>query len=236
MPPTPVQRILVVDDDHEIVRVLRAYLEQANFQVYTAYDGATALHAIHHDHPDLVLLDLMLPDRDGWEITRQLRATEQWQDLPIIMLTARIDDTDKIVGLELGADDYITKPFNAREVVARIRSVLRRTQTTKTPSAGRILQYGPLALDLARHEARLHEQPVELTQTEFKLLQMFMENPGYAFTRIDLIEQGLGYGYEGMERTLDSHIKNLRKKIEPDPKAPLYIQTVYGVGYRFEGG
>ena len=201
-------RILLVDDDHEIVRVLRAYLEQANFLVLTAFDGETALHMIRHDRPDLVVLDLMLPDRDGWEITRQLRADDVWAGLPIIMLTARVEDTDKIIGLELGADDYITKPFNAREVVARIRTVLRRTQGK--------------------------DEPIDLTQTEFKLLQIFMENPGYAFTRIDLIEQGLGYSYEGMERTLDSHIKNLRKKIEPDPKCPTYLQTVYGVGYRFE--
>lgn len=227
-------RILLVDDDHEIVRVLRAYLEQANFQVLAAYDGATALHAIHHDRPDLVVLDLMLPDRDGWEITRQLRADEQWRALPIIMLTARVEDTDKIIGLELGADDYITKPFNAREVVARIRTVLRRSQNSAVGSASRILRNGNLTLDVHRHELLLDDTPVDLTQTEFKLLQIFMENAGYAFTRIDLIEQALGYGYEGMERTLDSHIKNLRKKIEPDPKNPTFLQTVYGVGYRFE--
>ncbi len=227
-------RILLVDDDHEIVRVLRAYLEQANFLVLTAYDGETALHVIRHDRPDLVVLDLMLPDHDGWEITRHLRADEAWAGLPIIMLTARVEDTDKIIGLELGADDYITKPFNAREVVARIRTVLRRTQGAATTPSTRIHQIGALTLDLHRHELRIHNEPVDLTQTEFKLLQIFMENPGYAFTRIDLIEQGLGYSYEGMERTLDSHIKNLRKKIEPDPKCPTYLQTVYGVGYRFE--
>ncbi len=228
------QRILLVDDDHEIVRVLRAYLEQANFLVLTAFDGETALHTIRHDRPDLVVLDLMLPDRDGWEITRQLRADEAWAGLPIIMLTARVEDTDKIIGLELGADDYITKPFNAREVVARIRTVLRRTQSTTTVPTARIYQVGALTLDLHRHELRINDEPIDLTQTEFKLLQIFMENPGYAFTRIDLIEQGLGYSYEGMERTLDSHIKNLRKKIEPDAKTPTYLQTVYGVGYRFE--
>lgn len=228
------QRILLVDDDHEIVRVLRAYLEQANFLVLTAFDGETALHTIRHDRPDLVVLDLMLPDRDGWEITRQLRADEAWAGLPIIMLTARVEDTDKIIGLELGADDYITKPFNAREVVARIRTVLRRAQSATTVPTARIYQVGALTLDLHRHELRINDEPIDLTQTEFKLLQIFMENPGYAFTRIDLIEQGLGYSYEGMERTLDSHIKNLRKKIEPDAKTPTYLQTVYGVGYRFE--
>lgn len=234
MPTNTTNRILLVDDDHEIVRVLRAYLEQANFQVLTAYDGETALHTIRHDRPDLVVLDLMLPDRDGWEITRQLRADERWSALPIIMLTARVEDTDKIVGLELGADDYITKPFNAREVVARIRTVLRRSQNSTNSPAPRILHNGNLTLDIHRHELRIDDEPIDLTQTEFKLLQIFMENAGYAFTRIDLIEQGLGYSYEGMERTLDSHIKNLRKKIEPDPKKPTYLQTVYGVGYRFE--
>lgn len=228
-------RILVVDDDREIVRVVRAYLEQAGYQVLSAYDGATALHAIRHDRPNLVVLDLMLPDHDGWSIIRAVRGDARLAALPIILLTARVDDTDKIVGLELGADDYITKPFNPREVVARVRSLLRRSQLNQNGLSSPILQVGELVLDVGRHELRLGGEPVELTQTEFKLLQILMENPGYAFARIDLIEQALGYNYEGMERTLDSHIKNLRKKIEPDPKQPRYIQTVYGVGYRLEG-
>ena len=177
----------------------------------------------------------MLPDQDGWTITRQLRSDDKLAALPIIMLTARIEDADKIIGLELGADDYITKPFNPREVVARVRTVLRRSQANPQLAATRVLHFGDLTLDLGRHELRLRGAALEATSTEFKLLQIFMENPGYAFTRIDLIEQALGYDYEGMERTLDSHIKNLRKKIEPDPKAPTYIQTVYGVGYRFDG-
>ncbi|RIK38652.1 MAG: DNA-binding response regulator [Chloroflexi bacterium] len=229
------QRILVVDDDREIVRVVRAYLEQAGYQVLSAFDGEMTLHAIRHDHPDLVVLDLMLPDRDGWSITQTIRGDARLAALPIIMLTARVDDTDKIVGLELGADDYITKPFNPREVVARVRSLLRRSQLNQSGPADRVLQVGDLLLDIGRHELLLNGAPVELTQTEFKLLQLLMENPGYVFARIDLIEQALGYNYEGMERTLDSHIKNLRKKIEPDPKQPRYIQTVYGVGYRLEG-
>jgi len=230
--PTATRRILVVDDDREIVRLVRAYLEQAGFHVLTAYDGESALHAIRRDRPDLVVLDLMLPDRDGWEITRLVRGDPALAALPIIMLTARVEDTDKIIGLELGADDYVTKPFNPREVVARVRSVLRRAAGSETPSPRRILQVGGLLMDLGRHEVMLNGASVDLTPTEFKLLRMFMENPGYAFTRSELIEQGLGYEYEGMERTLDSHIKNLRKKIEPDPKHPTYIQTVYGVGYR----
>jgi two-component system alkaline phosphatase synthesis response regulator PhoP len=228
------QRILVVDDDHEIVRIVRTYLEQAGFQVLTAYAGATALHSIRHDQPDLVVLDVMLPDQDGWQITRVVRGDAHLAALPIILLTARIEDTDKIVGLELGADDYITKPFNPREVVARVRSLLRRSTLNQGAPANRVIQIGDLLLDPGRHELLLKGAPITLTQTEFKLLQILMENPGYAFTRIDLVEQGLGYDYEGLERTLDSHIKNLRKKIEPDPKNPTYIQTVYGVGYRFE--
>lgn len=229
------QRILVVDDDKEIVRLVRAYLEQAGFQVLIAYDGEMALHILRRDRPDLIVLDLMLPDRDGWDITRLVRSDQSLASLPIIMLTARVEDTDKIVGLELGADDYITKPFNPREVVARVRSVLRRSQSGNSQSQRHVLQLAGLLMDLDRHEVMMGGQPVELTPTEFDLLRTLMENPGYAFTRMELIEQGLGYEYEGLERTLDSHIKNLRKKIEPDPKKPTYIQTVYGVGYRLVG-
>ena len=229
------KRILVVDDDKEIVRLVRAYLEQAGFQVLTAYDGETALHTIRRDRPDLVVLDLMLPDRDGWDITRIIRSDSALANTPVIMLTARVEDTDKIIGLELGADDYITKPFNPREVVARVRSVLRRSGSSGTLSQPRVLQLADLLMDLDRHEMMVDGQPVELTPTEFDLLRTLMENPGYAFTRMELIEQGLGYEYEGLERTLDSHIKNLRKKIEPDPSQPTYIQTVYGVGYRLVG-
>ena len=226
------KRILVVDDDKEIVRLVRAYLEQAGFVVLTAFDGETALHTIRREKPDLVVLDLMLPDRDGWDITRVVRSDTAIAATPIIMLTARVEDTDKIIGLELGADDYIAKPFNPREVVARVRSVLRRSQPAPAAEKSRVLQVGKLILDLGRHEVMMAGNPVEVTPTEFKLLQILIESPGYAFTRSELIEQGLGYEYEGMERTLDSHIKNLRRKIEPDPKHPVYIQTVYGVGYR----
>jgi DNA-binding response OmpR family regulator len=229
------QRILVVDDDKEIVRLVQAYLEQAGFQVLTAYDGETALHSLRRDRPDLVVLDLMLPGRDGWDVTRIVRGDSALAKTPIIMLTARVEDTDKIVGLELGADDYITKPFNPREVVARVRSVLRRSQFGEALAQRRVLQLAGLLMDLDRHEVMVHGQPVELTPTEFDLLRTLMENPGYAFTRMELIEQGLGYEYEGMERTLDSHVKNLRRKIEPDPRKPTYIQTVYGVGYRLVG-
>jgi len=227
------QRILVVDDDKEIVRLVRAYLEQAGYRVFVAYDGEMALHTIRTERPDLVVLDLMLPGRDGWDITRIVRADPTLPDIPIIMLTARVEDTDRIIGLELGADDYITKPFNPREVVARARAVLRRTAGEFAPP--QIVQIGRLLLDLDRHEVQMDGRPVELTPTEFELLRVLMQNAGHAFTRSELIEKGLGYTYEGLERTVDSHVKNLRRKIEPDPKKPSYVQTVYGVGYRLVG-
>jgi two-component system alkaline phosphatase synthesis response regulator PhoP len=226
-------RILVVDDDKKIVRLVRSYLEQANFQVLTAYDGETALHMIRRDRPDLIVLDLMLPDRDGWEITRLVRSDPALAKLPIVMLTARVEDTDKIIGLELGADDYIAKPFNPREVVARVRAVLRRA--TDSPVPPQTLQVGELSLDLERHRAAVSDEPIELTPTEFDLLRMMMEHPGRAFTRLELIEKGLGYAYSGMERTIDAHIKNLRKKIGVDSEDPAYIETIYGVGYRLRG-
>ncbi len=229
------QSILVVDDDHDIVRLVRAYLEKAGYRVQIAYDGQTAWRILRHDHPALVVLDLMLPDEDGCDITRLVRSDPSLADTPIIMLTARIDDTDKIIGLELGADDYITKPFNPREVVARVRSVLRRSQGNNALTHPRVLQLADLMMDLDRHEVMIKGQPVELTATEFNLLRTLMENPGYAFTRSELIEQALGYEYEGSERTLDSHMRNLRRKIEPNPKQATYIQTVYGVGYRLVG-
>lgn len=227
------QRILVVDDDKEIVRLLRAYLEQAGFQVLVAYDGESALHVVRREQPDLVVLDLMLPDRDGWEITRLVRSDPTVANTPVVMLTARVEDTDKIVGLELGADDYITKPFNPQVVVAHVRAVLRRA--TAEPAQRRLLRVRDLLMDLDRHEVSAAGQPVDLTPAEFEFLRALMEHPDHAFTRLELIERALGYEYEGLERTVDSHIKNLRRKIEPDSKEPTYIETVYGVGYRLQG-
>lgn len=224
------QRILVVDDDKEIVRVIRAYLQQAGYTVLTAYDGETALHIIRSDRPDLVVLDLMLPDRDGWSITRVVRGDESLAKTPIIMLTARVESSDRVLGLNLGADDYVPKPFDPHEVVARVRAVLRRAQDG--PALPHIIQIGNLHMDIDRHEVTVDGRSVELTPTEFDLLKKLMESPGHAFTRLALIEQGLGYSYEGVERTLDSHIRNLRRKIEPDPANPVYIKTVFGVGYR----
>lgn len=230
------QRILVVDDDKSIVKILTAYLEQSGYQALTAYDGEMAMHQLRRERPDLVILDLMMPHRDGWEVTRIIRSDKTLAATPIIMLTARIEDTDKIVGLELGADDYITKPFNAREVMARVKSLLRRVRLDQSPSAApRILVSGHLKLDLDQHQLLVDSLAVDLTRTEFNLIEALMSNPGYTLTRDELLEKALGYAYEGLGRALDTHIRNLRRKIEPDPDNPTTIQTVYGVGYRLVG-
>ena len=230
------QRILVVDDDKSIVKVLTAYLERSGYQVFPAYDGDMAIHALRRERPDLVILDLMMPNRDGYEVTTIVRADKTLATTPIIMLTARVEDTDKIVGLELGADDYVTKPFNAHEVVARVKSLLRRVRLDQSPSAiPHVLTCGGLRLDLDQHTLTVDESPVELTRTEFNLLEAFLSNPGYTLTRDDLLEKAVGYAYEGLGRALDTHIRNLRRKIEPDPDSPTYIQTIYGVGYRLKG-
>ena len=228
-------RILIVDDDKHIVRLLKAYLEQAGMATLTAYDGEEAQRVIRRERPDLIVLDLMLPGRDGWDITRWMRGDQQLASIPILMLTARVEDVDKILGLELGADDYLTKPFNPREVVARVRAILRRAGGGV--SASSILQIGALRLDVDQHTLSVSGEPVEVTPTEFALLKTLMEHPNHAFTRAELLEKALGYAYEGLDRTLDSHIKNLRKKIEPDASHPRYLETVFGVGYRMrEGG
>ena len=223
-------RILVVDDDKQIVRVLQSYLTQEGMTVLVAYDGEEALHLIRRERPDCVVLDLMLPKRSGLDLTRLVRADEQLAAIPILMLTARVEDSDKIVGLELGADDYVTKPFNPHEVLARVRAILRRAQGDTRPSP--VLQVRGLRLDREQHLATLEGQDLDLTPTEFALLCAFMERPNHAFTRGELVEKALGYEYEGLNRTVDSHIKNLRRKIEPDPLNPIYIETVFGVGYR----
>ena len=222
--------ILVVDDDRTIVEVLQGYLQQAGYRVQVAYNGDTAVHLLRNENPNLLLLDLMLPDKDGWDIARWIRSDARLSAMPIIMLTARVEDMDKIIGLELGADDYITKPFNGREVVARVRSLLRRSRLEAGTHTH--LQIGRLVLDLDLHQLFVDNEPVPLTPTEFKLLQAMMEAPNHTFTREELLEKGMGYAYEGMGRALDTHIKNLRQKIEEDPRNPEYIQTVYSVGYR----
>jgi len=230
------QRILIVDDDAKIVRLLRASLEQAHYQVLVAYNGETALHMLRRERPDLVVLDLMLPDRDGWDVTRVIRSDATLADTPIIMLTARIEHHDRIVGLELGADDYVTKPFHPGELLARIRAILRRAQHRL--AASRLIRVGPLLIDVDAHRVEVQGTPdlpgqdVHFTPTEFGLLQALAEYPGHALTRLEMIERGLGYSYEGIERTVDSHIRNVRRKLS-DAGAPAdFIETVFGVGYR----
>ena len=224
------KRILVVDDEPKIVRVLRGYLESAGFQVIAAYDGTEALAAFRHDAPDLIVLDLMLPEVDGLDVARAIRRES---DVPIIMLTARVDEADRLIGLELGADDYVPKPFSPREVVARVRAVLRRVGGPEP--ASRVLSVGDVLLDLDKRQASVGGRSVELTPTEFDLLATLVENPGRVFSRMQLLDKIQGYTYEGYERTIDSHIKNLRKKVEPDPDRPRYVLTVRGVGYKLGG-
>jgi len=229
------QRILVVDDDKEIVRLMNSYLEQAGYEVLAAYSGETALHTIRRERPDLVLLDLMLPERDGLEITRLLRSDPYLAQTPVIMLTARVSDTDKIVGLEIGADDYITKPYNPREVLARVRACLRVHGSLGEGLQSKVLRTGGIELDTGMHRVLVDGQEVKLTATEFDILQVLLEQTGYVLERCELIRRALGGEFLGVKRTLDSHIRNLRQKIETDPKHPRYIQTVYGVGYRLQG-
>jgi len=221
------QTILVVDDEPQIVRLVRAYLEEAGYRVVTASDGQEALYVARHEKPDLVVLDVLMPRMDGLEFTRRIRSE---RDVPIIMLTARAEETDRIVGLELGADDYVTKPFSPKEVVARVRAVLRRAQPRSAPSP--VLRAGPITLDRDTHVVAVSGQPVELTPTEFSILETLMTTPGRVFSRAELLEAAQGIACEAYERTVDAHIKNLRRKVEPHPGRPRYILTVRGVGYR----
>jgi DNA-binding response OmpR family regulator len=222
------QKILVVDDEREIVKLVRAYLEQAGFRVVTAADGQEALTVFRHEKPDLVVLDLSLPRIDGLDVCRTIRRES---DTPVIMLTARVEEQDRLIGLELGADDYIVKPFSPREVAARVRAVLRRTRPA--PSTPAAITAADVTLDLTRHAATVAGRPIELTPTEFTLLRAMVAEPGRAFSRMELLDAAQGEAYEGYERTIDTHIKNIRAKNEPDPKNPHYIVTVYGVGYKF---
>jgi two-component system, OmpR family, alkaline phosphatase synthesis response regulator PhoP len=222
------KKILVVEDEKKLVTILKAYLEQAGFAVVTASDGQQALTVFRHEKPALVLLDLNLPVLDGLDVCRALRKESA---APIIMVTARVEETDRLIGLELGADDYIGKPFSPREVVARVRAVLRRTEGE--PTRAETLVAGALTIDLTKHSARLKDRVLELTPTEFDLLAVLMQNPGRAFTRLQLLDRVQGEAFDGYERTIDAHIKNLRQKIEPDAKNPRYILTVFGVGYKF---
>jgi two-component system alkaline phosphatase synthesis response regulator PhoP len=228
------QRVLVVDDDPQIVRLLRASLEQAGYQVFAAYDGETALHILRRKRPDLVVLDLMLPDRDGWDVTRAIRGDTTLADTPIIMLTARVEYHDRIVGLELGADDYVAKPFHPGELLARVRAVLRRAG--QGPAVSRMIRAGDLMVDVDGHRVEIRGETVHLTPTEFGLLQALAEHRGQALTRLEMIEKGLGYSYEGIERTVDSHIRNLRRKLAEAGAPEDLVETVFGVGYRLAWG
>ena len=226
------QTILVVDDEPHIVEVMHDYLKQAGYRVVTARDGQTALTLARHERPDLMVLDLMLPGGlDGLDVCRHMRQDPAMADVSIIMLTARVEETDKLIGLELGADDYVTKPFSPRELVARVRAVLRRARGHGPPPG--IVRVGELAVDLTKRSVTIGGQPISLTPTEFDLLSVMARNPGRPFTRAQLMDLVYDVAYAGYDRAIDSHIKNLRRKIEPDPRQPHYILTVYGVGYKF---
>ena len=220
------KRVLVVDDDVKTVELVKLYLNRDGYRVLTAYDGIEALHLARESHPDLIVLDLMLPGVDGLEICRILR-TES--DVPIIMLTAMTTDQDRLTGLDLGADDYVTKPFSPRELAARVRAVLRRLPGERGPEK---IEHGELTLNFLKHEAFLAGKPLNLTPVEFKLLGVLVKEPGRVFSRSQIIEKALGYDFDGFVRTIDVHILNLRRKIEPDPRHPRYIKTVYGAGYK----
>jgi DNA-binding response OmpR family regulator len=220
--------ILVVDDEPKIATLARDYLEHAGFAVLTAGDGPSALATIRQRRPDLVVLDLGLPGLDGLDVTRELRRDSS---IPIVMLTARDDELDKLLGLELGADDYLTKPFSPRELVARVRAVLRRAD--RAPETAETIHAGDVILDLPRMRAEVAGTAVDLTPTEFQLLATIAARPGRIFTRAQLLDALHGVAFESYERAIDSHIKNLRRKLEPDPRRPRYVLTVYGVGYRF---
>ena len=220
--------ILVVDDEPKIVKLARESLERSGFSVTTAANGPTALAIARADKPDLIVLDMNLPGMDGLDVCRRLRRES---DVPIIMLTARIDETDRLIGLELGADDYIVKPFSPRELVARVRAVLRRAQGGVHQPG--MLRAGALEIDLNGHRATLDGEPLHLTRIEFKLLAFLAQHPGQAFSRQRLLEHLHGHTHDGFDRSVDAHVKNLRRKIEPDLSEPTYILTVYGIGYRF---
>jgi DNA-binding response OmpR family regulator len=222
------RKILVVDDDRKTVDLIRLYLEREQHQVLVAYDGHEALELARQRAPSLIILDWMLPTVDGLDICRILRVESQ---VPIIMLTARSTEEDTLLGLDLGADDYVTKPFSPRELVARVRVVLRRSSQEEELAPP--LEIGDLCIDFAAHEVRRADEPVRLTPKEFKLLETLACEPGRAFSRSELVNRVFGLEYEGFERTIDVHLMNLRKKIEADPNHPLYLLTVYGVGYKF---
>ncbi|HEU0247890.1 MAG TPA: response regulator transcription factor [Gaiellaceae bacterium] len=226
----PNKKIVVIDDEPSVQEVVRGYLEKDGYLVYVAGSGQEGLALAERAKPGLIVLDLMLPDVSGEEICREIRSRS---DVPILMLTAKASEDERVGGLALGADDYLTKPFSPRELVARVRAVLRRTQGTEIPLV-EVLSYdsGALEIDTVQHEVRRDGESVELTPNEYRLLVTLARYPGRVYSRFELINHVQGYDFEGYERTIDAHVKNLRKKIEPDPKRPRYVETVFGVGYR----
>lgn len=220
--------ILVVDDEKRLVSLVGDYLQQAGYRVVMAYDGREALTVARREKPDLIILDVMMPEMDGYEFLMELRKES---DTPIILLTARVEEEEKVIGLELGADDYLTKPFRPRELVARVRAVLRRMGKVEKPSSS--IRIGEVTLNRSSRSVRVKEKEIDLTPSEIDMLEALMSAPGKVFSRLDLLDIIQGVRYEGYERTIDTHIKNLRAKIEQDRKSPHYIETVYGIGYRF---
>jgi DNA-binding response OmpR family regulator len=219
---------MVVDDEKRLVSLVESYLVQEGFRVVTAYNGQEALSKARREKPDLIILDIMMPEMDGYEFIETYRRDDR---TPIIMLTARVEEEDHVIGLDLGADDYVTKPFRPRELMARVRSVLRRAGQVE-PSA-KVLKVGDVTLDREGRSVKVKQRYVDLTPSEFDLLAALMSAPGRVFSRLDLLDILQGIRYEGYQRTIDLHVKNLRAKIEPDPRSPRYVETVYGVGYRF---
>ena len=224
------QKVLVVEDDNNIAELLRLYLQKDGFEVSHAADGGKAVEMAKEIQPDLVLLDIMLPVMDGWQVCRELRKTMK---MPIIMLTAKGEVEDRIIGLELGADDYLVKPFSPRELVARARALLRRVHADSEPQR-EVLEFGELTIDVSGHKVMVSGKEIDLTASEFKLLTTLSRYPGRVYSRMELVEKVLGYDFEGYERTIDSHVKNLRAKIGDNPRNPKWLHTVHGVGYRFE--
>ncbi len=223
-----VQTVLVVDDEPKIVQLARDYLENAGFKVASASDGREALVTFRRDPPDLIVLDLGLPLVDGLDVARAVRKTS---NVPIVMLTGRGDEADRVSGLELGADDYVTKPFSPKELVARVRAVLRRAETASAPAD--LIKAGDVTIDVPRLAVRVRGRDVELTPTEFQILATLARSPGRVFTRAQLLDAVHGVAFESYERAIDAHVKNIRRKLEPDPREPRYVLTVHGVGYRF---
>ncbi len=222
------QKILIIEDEEKIVKIVQAYLEREGYSVLTAFNGKDGMSMAIDEKPDLIILDLMLPEISGWDICRTLRRDSS---VPIIMLTARGEDTDKIIGLELGADDYITKPFNPKELVSRVRAVLRRVNNKVGEPA--VIVADDLSIDSSKHLVSRNNTVIELTPIEFELLELMARNPGRVYSRLQILDRVQGDSYDGYDRTVDSHIKNLRKKIEIDAEHPRYIITVHGIGYKF---